>query len=70
MDENSKTRAELDMVLKRKPNFFIRWGLIVFVIIVTLLFLLTYYTVPPGWPTPQARGVIVHTDRDAGENAQ
>jgi hypothetical protein len=44
MSQNSKTRVELDIILKKKPVFFIRWGLIVFVVIVTLLFLLAYYT--------------------------
>jgi len=44
MSENSKSRVELDIILKRKPVFFIRWGLIVFVAIVTLLFLVAYYT--------------------------
>jgi hypothetical protein len=43
MSENSKSRVELDIILKRKAVFFIRWGLIVFVMIVTLLFLLAYY---------------------------
>jgi small-conductance mechanosensitive channel len=43
MSQNSKTRVELDIILKKKPGCFIRWGLIVFVMIVTLLFLLAYY---------------------------
>lgn len=43
MSENSKRRVELDIILKRKPVFFIRWGLVVFVMIVTLLFLFAYY---------------------------
>jgi hypothetical protein len=43
MDENSKSRVELDIVLKRRPVFFIRWGLIIFMMVVTLLFLFAYY---------------------------
>jgi hypothetical protein len=43
MDENSKSRVELDIILRKKPVFFIRWGLIVFAAIVTLLFLFAYY---------------------------
>lgn len=44
MSQNSKTRVELDIILKNKPGFFIRWGLIVFVIIVIVLCFLAYYT--------------------------
>lgn len=43
MSENSERRVELDIILNKKPVFFIRWGLIVFVAIVTLVILLAYY---------------------------
>ena len=44
MSQNIKTRVELDIILKRKPGFIVRWGLIVFVMIVVLILLLVYYS--------------------------
>ena len=43
MIENGETRAGLDIILEKKPGFFIRWGLIVFVMTPALLFFVAYY---------------------------
>lgn len=32
-----QTRVELDIILKKKPGFFIRWGLVIVVMIIILL---------------------------------
>ena len=37
------TRGELEMILKKKPGFFIRWGLVIVVMIIILLFFLARY---------------------------
>ena len=41
--KNGKERVQLDIILKKRPVFFIRWGLAVFFVIVIVLFLFTYY---------------------------
>lgn len=33
-------RIELEIILKKKPGFFIRWGLVIGVVIIVLLFFL------------------------------
>ncbi len=43
MNQNGKTGDELDIILKKKPGFFIRWGLMIFVAIVITLLLLAHY---------------------------
>jgi hypothetical protein len=43
MSEHGKERVQLEIILKNQPVFFIRWGLVVFVIMVFVLFLFTYY---------------------------
>lgn len=43
MSKNSKERAQLDIILKERPGFFIRWGLVVFAIIVFVIFFFAYY---------------------------
>ena len=46
MSENGKEMVQLDMILKNQPVFFIRWGLVVFTIIVFVILFITYYA---GW---------------------
>jgi hypothetical protein len=43
MSEHGKERVQLYIILKNQPVFFIRWGLVVFVVMVFVLFLFTYY---------------------------
>ena len=43
MSENGKEMVQLDMILKNQPVFFIRWGLVVFTIIVFVILFITYY---------------------------
>lgn len=43
MIEPNKERHQLDIILKERPGFFIRWGLVVFVVIIIVLFIITYY---------------------------
>ncbi len=43
MSQNGKERVQLDIILKKRPVFIIRWGLVVFVVIVIVLFLFAYY---------------------------
>jgi hypothetical protein len=42
MNADNEARVELDIILKKKPVFFIQWGSTAFVLIVVLLFLLAY----------------------------
>jgi hypothetical protein len=44
MSEDDKKRVQLDIILKERPDFFIRWGLVVFVVIILVLCIITYYT--------------------------
>lgn len=43
MGENGKERVQLEMILKERPAFFIRWGLLMFVVIISVIFAFTYY---------------------------
>lgn len=38
-----KERDQLNIILKERPIFFIRWGLLLFVVLIFALFLFTYY---------------------------
>lgn len=53
MSEYGKERGQLDIILKERPAFFIRWGLVVFVVIVSVLLLCAYcagYYILQFWP--------------------
>jgi hypothetical protein len=43
MSEHGKERVQLDIILKDQPIFLIRWGLVVFVVIVFAIFFFIYY---------------------------
>jgi hypothetical protein len=43
MSEHGKERVKLDIILKDRPVFLIRWGLVVFVMIVFTIFFFIYY---------------------------
>jgi hypothetical protein len=43
MHEQNKTRVELNVILQKRPGFFIRWGLVAFVLVALLLILLADY---------------------------
>jgi hypothetical protein len=43
MIENGKIRVELNLILEKKPGFFIRWSLTAFVMAAILLVLLAHY---------------------------
>jgi hypothetical protein len=43
MSERGKERGHLDIILKDRPVFIIRWGLVVFVVFFFALLLLIYY---------------------------
>lgn len=43
MNKDGKERAQLDIILKERPGFFIRWGLVMFAIIGFVIFFFAYY---------------------------
>ena len=44
MDEYNKERLQLDTILKERPGFFIRWGLVVFVVVICIVLIFIYYS--------------------------
>jgi hypothetical protein len=44
MNKHDKARVQLDIIFKERPDFFIRWGLVVFVVIVVVLCFFAYYS--------------------------
>jgi hypothetical protein len=50
--EHCEEKDQLDIILKERPNFIIRWGLVVFIVIIFSLLLFTHYTgydIMPYW---------------------
>jgi hypothetical protein len=43
MSEHDKEKSHLDIILEDRPVFFIRWGLVVFVVSVFALLLFIYF---------------------------
>jgi hypothetical protein len=43
MSERGKERVHLDIILKDRPIFIIRWGLLMFVVFIIALLILSYY---------------------------
>lgn len=44
MEKESPSRAPLEIILEKKPGFFIRWGLVLFVVVAVSAALLFYYS--------------------------
>jgi hypothetical protein len=43
MSQDHRTIDQLNVILEKRPAFIIRWGLVVFCVIVMALLLVTYY---------------------------
>lgn len=43
MSLHHKTKEQLNIILEKRPAFIIRWGLVVFCVIVLVLLVVAYY---------------------------